>query len=313
MRPYWNGQIRVSLVSFGIELYSAVESSAKLSMHKIHEPTGKRVHYENVVEGTGPISKDDIAKGFEYETGKYLLITPDELESIQLESKKTIDIVQFVGLHEIPDLYIDKPYYVQPEKGETAEEAYRIIQQALCRQKKVGLGQMYKGGREYLVTLKPCYNGLLLETLRYEDEVREAKKFYDVLRNIQVDEDKLDLAEMLIEKKTKPFDPARFTDHYRESLRELIEAKLEERVPQVAHEVAESRTVVNLMEALRRSVEQSGAKKGKEAEKPAPKAEDKAAHAKGSKKAASAKASSTKAPTRKTAPAKAQGRKSKVA
>lgn len=310
MRPYWNGQIRVSLVSFGIELYSAVESSAKLSMHKIHEPTGKRVHYENVVEGVGPISKDDIVKGFEYETGKYLLVTPDELENIQLESKKTIDIVQFVGLHEIPDLYIDKPYYVQPEKGETAEEAYRIVQQALCRKKKVGLGQMYRGGREYLVALKPCYDGLLLETLRYEDEVREARKFYDVLRNIQVDEDKLELAEMLIEKKTKPFDPAQFTDHYREALRELIEAKLEERAPKVAHEVVESKTVVNLMEALRRSVEQGG---GKAADK---KGADRKKAAKSGTKitAKESKKDASKASPRKTAPAKtAQGRKSKVA
>lgn len=311
MRPYWSGQIRVSLVSFGIELYSAVESSAKLNMHKIHEPTGKRVHYENVVEGTGPVSKDEIVKGFEYETGKYLLVTPEELENIQIESKKTIDIVQFVGLHEIPDLYIDKPYYVQPEKGETAEEAYRIVQQALCRRKKVGLGQMYRGGREYLVALKPCYDGLLLETLRYEDEVREARKFYDVLRDIQVDDDKLELAEMLIEKKTKPFDPSRFTDHYREALRELIEAKLEERAPQVAQEVPESHTVVNLMEALRRSVEQSGGK-----------ASDKAAGKKaaGNKKAAKAetrqeskKATASKASSRKSTLKSAQGRKSKVA
>lgn len=311
MRPYWNGQIRVSLVSFGIELYSAVESSAKLSMHKIHEPTGKRVHYENVVEGAGPVSKDDIVKGFEYETGKYLLVSPDELENIQLESKKTIDIVQFVGLHEIPDLYIDKPYYVQPEKGETAEEAYRIVQQALCRKKKVGLGQMYRGGREYLVALKPCYDGLLLETLRYEDEVREARKFYDVLRNIQVDEDKLELAEMLIEKKTKPFDPSQFTDHYREALRELIEAKLEERAPKVAHEAVESKTVVNLMEALRRSVEQGG---GKAADKK--EADRKKAAKAGTKTAAkeSKKATASKASSRKTAPNKAaQGKKSKVA
>lgn len=258
MRPYWNGQIRVSLVAFGVELYSAVESSAKLRMHKIHAPTGKRVHYENVVEGKGPVSAEDIVKGFEYESGKYLLIQPEELEEIQLESKKTIDIVQFVDLHEIPDLYIDKPYYVQPEKGEIAEEAYRIIQQALCRQKKVGLGQMYRAGREYLVALKPCYDGLLLETLRYSDEVREAAKFYHTLKKSKIDEDKLELAEMLIGKKTKVFDPTRFTDHYREALRELVEAKLEKRAPQVAQEASLGNTVVNLMDALKKSVEQSG-------------------------------------------------------
>lgn len=263
MRPYWSGQLRVSLVSFGVELYSAVESSAKLSMHKIHEPTGKRVHYQDVVEGKGPVSKEDIVKGFEYESGKYLLIEPEELEEIQLESKRTIDIVQFVDLHEIPDLYIDKPYYLQPEKGETAEEAYRIVQQAMCRRRKVGLGQMYRAGREYLVAVKPCYDGLLLETLRYHDEVREASKFYDVLKKAAVDEDKLELAEALIDKKSKPFDPEKFTDHYREALRELIDAKLEKRAPHVAQEAEQAKTVVNLMEALKRSVE-GGKEKGTE-------------------------------------------------
>lgn len=267
MRPYWTGQIRLSLVSFGVEIYSAVESSASLSMHKIHEPTGKRVHYQNVVEGEGPVSKEDIVKGFEYESGKYLLIDPEELEEIQLESKKTIDIVQFVDLDEIPDLYIDKCYYVQPEKGETAEEAYRIIQQALCRKKKIGIGQMYRGGREYLVAIKPCFNGLLLETLRYEDEVREASKFYNILSDEKVDKDKLELAETLVEKKAKPFDPSAFSDHYRESLRELIEAKLEQRAPEVAHEAASTKTVVNLMDALKKSVAQGG----KEEKKPAKK------------------------------------------
>lgn len=267
MRPYWAGQIRLSLVSFGVELYSAVESGARLRMHKIHEPTGKRVHYQNVVTGKGPVSKDDIVRGFEYESGKYLLLDDEELEEVQLESKKTIDIVQFVGLHEIPDLYIDKPYFVQPEKGETSEEAYRIIQQALCKQKKVGLGQMYRNGREYLVAIKPCYDGLLLETLRYEDEVREASKFYDVLKKGKVDSDKLELAEVLIDKKSKPFDLSAFTDHYREALRELIEAKLEKRAPDVAEEVESPRTVVNLMDALKKSVEQSEGKKKPAAKK----------------------------------------------
>lgn len=262
MRPYWTGQIRLSLVSFGVEIYSAVETGSNLRMHMIHEPTGKRVHYQNVVEGEGPIAKDEIVKGFEYESGKYLLLEPGDLEEIKLESRKTIDIVQFVGLHEIPDLFIERPYYVQPERGETSEEAYRIIQQALCRQKKVGIGQMYRGGREYLVALKPCYSGLLLETLRYEDEVREASKFYDVLSKSKVDEDKLELAETLIDKKTKPFDPSLFSDHYREALRELIDAKLEQRTPHVAQEEETDKTVVNLMDALRRSVEQSG-KRGK--------------------------------------------------
>src|SRR4030095_8007822 len=176
-RAYWKGQIRLALVSIPVEIYSATRSGATIAFNQIHEPSGKRIKYEKVVPGVGPVDADDIVKGFQYEKGSYMLLDDEELEAVKLESKTTLELPQVVELNEIDPLYYEKPYYVVPA-ADLAEEAYIVLREALRDTKKVGLGQLAMRGREYIVSLKPCGRGILLETLRYADEVVKAQGYF---------------------------------------------------------------------------------------------------------------------------------------
>ena len=168
-RPIWTGQLRLSLVSINVEMFPAHESGATASFNQIHAPTGKRIHYQKVADGVGPVDADDIKKGFEYKKGEYVLLEDDELEAVRLETRKTLDLIQFVDEAEIPPLYYDTAYFVAPA-DDLAEDAFRVVRDALRRAKKVGLGQLALRGKEYLVAIKPCGKGLLLETLHYKTE-----------------------------------------------------------------------------------------------------------------------------------------------
>ena len=197
-RAYWKGQIRLALVSIPVEIFSATKSGATIAFNQIHEPSGKRVKYEKTVPGIGPVDPDEIMKGFEYEKGSYVLLEQDEIDAVKLESKKTLELTQFVDASEIDVLYYEKPYFVVPA-DDLAEEAFIVLREALRRTKKVGLGQLAMRGREYVVSLKPCGRGLVLETLRYADEVNKARDYFRDISDAKPDEDLLDLAETLIE------------------------------------------------------------------------------------------------------------------
>ena len=158
-RAYWQGQIRLALVSIPVEIYSATKSGAQISFHQIHEPSGKRIKYEKVAPGVGPVDVDEIVKGFEYEKGEYVLLEQDEIDAVKLESKKTLELTQFVDADEIDVLYYEKPYFVVPA-DDLAEEAFIVLREALKRTRKVGLGQLALRGREYVVSLKPCGRGM---------------------------------------------------------------------------------------------------------------------------------------------------------
>src|SRR6056297_2841682 len=151
-RALWKGQLRLSLVSIPVELYSATKSGAKVSFRQIHEPSGKRVRYQKTVEGVGPVDPDEIVKGYELGDDEYILLEPEEIEEIKLDSKKTLEIVQFVGACEILPLYFDRPYYLVPA-DELAQDAYRVVRDALRAAEKVGLGQLTMRGKEYLVAI----------------------------------------------------------------------------------------------------------------------------------------------------------------
>ena len=172
-RPIWKGQIRLSLVAIPVELYSASKTGARLSFRQIHEPSGKPVKYEKVVPGIGPIDSEEILKGFEYEKNDFVLLKDEEIDAVKLETRKTLELVQFVGGCEIDPIYFDKSYYVVPQ-DELAEDAFRVIRDALRSTEKIGLGQIAMRGHEYICALKPCGTGLLLETLHYEDEIRKS-------------------------------------------------------------------------------------------------------------------------------------------
>src|SRR3569832_995414 len=168
-RAIWRGQIRLALVSIPVELFPATKSGAQIQFHQVHEPTGKRIKYEKVVPGVGPVDRDEIVKGYEVSKGHYVLLDPEEIESVKLESRKTLDLVEFVDTHDIDAMYYDKPYYVVPA-DDLAEEAYVVMRDALKASKKIGVGQLAMRGQEYVVALKPCGKKRLLETLRYADE-----------------------------------------------------------------------------------------------------------------------------------------------
>lgn len=264
---YWKGQIRLALVSIPVEIYTATKSGAKISFRQIHEPSGKPIKYEKVAPGVGPVDTDDIMKGYEIEKGNYVLLEPEEIDAVKLESKKTLELTQFVEAHEISPLYYDKPYYVAPA-DDLAEEAFVVLRDALRKTKMVGLGQLALRGREYIVSLRPCGKGLLLETLRYAEEVREGESFFDEIDDVEPDDELLDLAETLIEKKAAPFDAGEFEDRYVDALKRLIEKKRKAKGKTVIEDDEEETggekgNVIDLMAALKKSVGSEKGGKGK--------------------------------------------------
>ena len=272
-RAYWQGQIRLALVSIPVEIYTATKSGASISFNQIHEPSGKRIHYEKVVEGLGPVDRDEIVKGYEVSKGNYVLLDQDEIDAVKIESKKTLELVQFVDAHEIDVFYFEKPYYVVPA-DDLAEEAFVVLREALRQAKKVGLGQLSLRGREYLVSLKPCGKGLVLETLRYEDEVRRAQSYFKDIPATKPDKDMLDLAKTLIEQKTAAFDPGAFEDRYIEALEKLIAKKAKSKgkkkiLEDVEEPVSRGSNVIDLMAALKKSVKDKPAAKKPAAKKSA--------------------------------------------
>ena len=262
-RPIWKGQIRLSLVSIPVELFTATKTTEKIAFRQIHEPSGKPIHYQKVVAGVGPVDTDEIMKGFEYSKGNYVLLTEEDIEAVKLETKKTFDLTQFVGACEIEPIYFDKPYFVVPQ-DELAEDAYRVVRDALKKTEKVGLGQLSMRGKEYLAALKPCGKGMILETLHYADEVRKADPYFREISSAKAEADLLAVAEELIERKTAPFDADAFKNHYTQALRRLIDQRIKGKAPKVETEEEERPSgdnVIDLMAALKRSLE-GGESKG---------------------------------------------------
>ena len=272
-RPIWRGQIRLALVSIPVEIYSATKSGASIQFHQVHEPSGKRIKYEKVVPGIGPVDRDEIVKGYEVSKGHYVLLDQEEIEAVKLESRKTLDLVQFVDLADIDAMYFDKPYYVVPA-DDLAEEAFVVIRDALRQARKVGVGQLAMRGQEYVVALKPCGRGMLLETLRYADEVNKAASFFREIGDTKPDPDLLDLASTLIEKKTGDFDPKEFHNRYVDALKSLIAEKQKKKGEKVIQDpdadqpAPRGSNVIDLMAALKKSLGDD--KKAKPAAKKAP-------------------------------------------
>jgi len=284
-RPYWKGQIRLALVSIPVEIYSATKSGATIAFNQIHEPTGKRIKYEKVVPGVGPVDVDEIVKGFQYAKDQYVLLDDEEIEGVKLESKKTLELTQFVEAEDIDEIYFEKPYYVVPA-DDLAEEAFIVLREALRRTGKVGLGQLAMRGREYVVSIKACGRGLLMETLRYADEVNKAASYFRDIADSEPDDDLLDLATTLIDKKTGKFDASDFHDRYVEALKELIERKKKGKTLNLddgqEDKAPSGSNVVDLMAALKKSIGDGGgkAKAGSAKKSPAKKAPAKKAPAK---------------------------------
>jgi DNA end-binding protein Ku len=253
-RPYWKGHIRLSLVSFEVQLYTASRAAREFPMHQIDRKSGERIRYQTIVPGKGPVPRDEIVKGYEYEKDHYVLFEPEELEKLRIESKHTIDLVQFVDTDEIDVMYFEKPYYVAPG-NELAEEAFRVVRDALRQARKYALGQVVLGGRERIAALKPCGKGMVMETLRYGEEVRESQSYFADIDDAPADPEQLDLAKQLIKQKSSKFNPEKFKDHYDDAMRELIKAKLgDKNAKKVIEEKRPTAQVINLMDALKKSL-----------------------------------------------------------
>ena len=258
-RPVWRGQIRLALVSIPVELFPATKTGASISFHQVHEPTGKRIRYEKVVPGMGPVDRDEIVKGYEVSKGEYVLLDPEEIDKVKLESRKTLELVQFVDAGDIDPMYFEKPYYVVPA-DDLAEEAFVVVREALRKAKKVGVGQLAMRGQEHVIALKPCGKGMLLETLRYAEEVRKASSFFREIGDHKPDEDLLDLASTLIEKKSTDFDASEFHNRYVDALRDLIAEKQKAKGAKVIQDPdadeppSRGSNVIDLMAALKKSL-----------------------------------------------------------
>lgn len=266
-RPYWSGQIQISLVSFGVKLFVATESKSEIRFHQISRSTGERVRHQKVLasaiednpgEAANPVEKDEIVKGYEYRKGEYVIIEPKELEELRVPSKHAIEVSQFVPLEELEPMYMEKPYFIVPEDDVQAE-AYAVVRAALKKTKKAALGKIAFGGREHVFAVTAHEDdklgGMMGYTMRYQEELRNPAEYFKEIKKVAVNEDSLELAMELIKRKASKFEPEKFTDQYEAAVRELVEAKLKH-LPVPKEEVAAPRRgqVINLMDALRKSV-----------------------------------------------------------
>jgi DNA end-binding protein Ku len=276
-RPVWTGQIRLALVALPVKLYSALDSKEKISFNQIHEPSKQRIRYEKVAPGIGAVDKDEIVKGYEYQKGRYVLFSDEEFEALKVDSKKTLDMIQFAPADTIDPIYFDKPYYALPD-GKMADEPYRVVAEALRKTKTVGLGQITMRGRSYVAAVKPYEDGLIVETVHYADELRSAKSFFDEIPTGKLDADLVNLAEELITRKKAKFDPSKFEDEYAIAIERLVKKKIERHGELVLDDQEEpSRdygdNVVSLVDALKKSLSKKSKPIADEEEqaKPAPK------------------------------------------
>lgn len=260
-RAYWKGFLRLSLVSCPIQLFPATSESEKIRFNQINKETGNRVRYRKVDEDTGEeVPSENIVKGYEIAKEQYIEITDDELESIALESTKTIEIDEFVPKSEIDDLYHIRPYYIAPD-GKVGQDAFVVIRNIIQQMNMVALGRVVLTSREHIIAMEPRGKGLMGTLLRYPYEVRDEKDYFDDIPDLKLGKDMMDLAKHIVVTKSGHFEPDKFDDHYEAALRELIEKKSKGIKIEAPKERASSK-VINLMDALRRSAqsEQAGRK-----------------------------------------------------
>jgi len=267
-RPTWQGHLRLSLVTCPVALYTATQKSGDVSFHLLHKDTHNRIKMITTDPEIGPVDRSDLVKGYEYEKGQYVIVTPEEIESVRLESTRTIDIERFVDASEIDRLYWNDPYYLMPD-GKLALEAFTVIREAMKHTDKVALGRVVMHQRERLLALEPRDKGLLAYTLRSHDEVRQPEAYFDDIPDHKADSAMISIAEKIIEQQAGPFEPTEFNDRYEDALRALIEEKKKGKGRLATVEEPKDTNVVDLMEALRRSLGPGGERR-KPAAKKAP-------------------------------------------
>lgn len=271
-RPYWSGQIQISLVSFGVSLFPATNAASQVRLYQIDRKSGERIHHRNVkasdAEGSGTdagddgeamatVEKADIIKGYEYRKGEYVTLEPDELAKLRIPGKKVLSIAQFVDTGELQPALFEKPYFVVPQ-NETQVSAFAVVREALKQTGKAGLGEIAFSGREHLIALTAApgdSRGMMAYTLRYDAELRSSAECMAGIAETKIDKDQLSLAKELIQRNTSAFDPRKYKDDYESALRELLDAKVHHLpLAEVGEEQPKRAKPANLMEALRRSL-----------------------------------------------------------
>jgi DNA end-binding protein Ku len=257
-RAYWKGYLKLSLVSCPIALFPATTEREKISFHQLNKETGNRIRYRKVDSETGDeVASENIIKGYEVAKGEYIELNPDELEAVAIESKRTLEIEEFVPKKDIDELYLRDPYFIVPD-GDVGQQAFAVIRDAIRKEGMVALGKIVFTTREHIIALEPRDNGLMGTTLRYPYEVRQAKDYFEVVEDEKVPKDMLDLAVHIVESKTGRFEPEKFEDEYENALKELLRKK--QKGERIERPKEPSRTnVVNLMDALRQSVKAESA------------------------------------------------------
>jgi DNA end-binding protein Ku len=252
-RAYWKGYLKLSLVSCPIALYPATSEREKISFNQLNKETGNRVRYRKVDAETGDdVEQSNIIKGYEVAKGEYIELNPEELEAVALESKRTIDIEEFVPKSQIDELYLRDPYYIAPD-GDVGQQAFAVLREAIRKEGMVALGKVVFASREHIIALEARDKGMMGITLRYSYEVREQKDYFDDIKDEKVPKDMLDLALHIVDTKRGDFKPEKFQDQYEDALKELISKKQKgEKIAPPKEPVRSN--VVNLMDALRQSV-----------------------------------------------------------
>jgi DNA end-binding protein Ku len=270
-RPYWSGQIQISLVSFGVKLFVATEAKSDIRFHQIDRSTGERVRHQKVLasalerdpdEAAGQsevVGKSQIVKGYEYAKGQYITLEPDELAHLRVPSKHTMEVTEFVNESDLSPEFFEKPYFAVPE-DEAQTEAFLTVRKALIETKKVGISRIAFGGREHVVAIAPAgtdqHGGMMVYTMRYAAELRDPAAYFRDVKKTAIKADSLALAKELIKRNSGKFDAAKFVDGYEAAVKELVEAKLKHApIPREEAPAPHRGKVINLMDALRKSVQ----------------------------------------------------------
>jgi len=253
-RPYWKGYLKLSLVSCPIALYSAASSAERVSFRQINKKTGNRLRQQLVDEATRqPIDSEDKARGYEYAKNTYLIVEDEELEAIAIESNYTIEIDSFVAREQVDERYLDSPYYITPD-DRVGQEAFAVIREAMRDKAMVALARVVLAKRERVIMLQPWDKGVMATTLRYPYEVRDAKEYFDDIPDMKIAPDMLKLAEHIVESKEGDFDPSKFVDRYEEAVIDMLKRKQAGLPPPKERVSPHAPNVINLMDALRRSL-----------------------------------------------------------
>src|SRR6185295_4309706 len=254
-RPTWKGYLKLSLVSCAVAMYTATSTSSRIRLNIINRETGNRIRNQAIDSETGDVvENENKVKGYEVDDGRYVLLEEDELDEVALESTHTIDIEAFIDRDEVDEIYLDESFYIAPN-DEVAYEAFAVIREAMKKKNMVGLGRVVTHRRERLLMLQARGKGILATALRYKNEVRDEDTYFDEIPNVKIPSDMVQLAEHILDSKKGHFDPSKFEDRYEDALRDLIQAK---RTGKAAPSPSSPKpsNVINLMDALRRSVKE---------------------------------------------------------